>query len=49
MSQHARFLATLLTGFALACLLAVSLWPEVACRACAADIQRDRVLIGVGR
>jgi len=36
----ARRLARLLTLAALACLLAVSLWPEPVCGACGSDILR---------
>ena len=42
---HARLLARLLTLAALACLLAVSLWPKPVCRACGAEILRDSVLL----
>jgi len=38
----ARCLAYLLTLAALACLLAVSLWPEPVCRACGSDVLRER-------
>ena len=37
-----RLLARLLTLAALACLLAVSLWPEPVCRACGAEVLRER-------
>jgi len=41
-----RRLARLLTLAALACLLAVSLWPEPVCRACGAEVLRDRATNG---
>ena len=47
--SHARYLATLLTALAAACLLALALWPDGGCRGCGADINRDRALLGVGR
>ena len=40
-----RLLARLLTLAALACLLAVSLWPEPVCRACGSEVLRDAVLL----
>ena len=43
--SSARCLARLLPLAALACLLAVSLWPEPVCRACGAEILRDSVLL----
>ena len=39
----ARCLARWLTLAALACLLAVSLWPEPVCRACGAEVLRGRL------
>ena len=42
----ARRLARLLTLAALACLLAVSLWPEPVCRACGSDILRTHATNG---
>jgi hypothetical protein len=45
----ARYLATLLTALALACLLALSLWPDAGCRACGADVLRDAILLRRGR
>lgn len=42
MSPDARYLATLLLALALACLLALTLWPDL-CRACGADVLRDAV------
>jgi len=45
----ARLLARLLTLAALACLLAVSLWPEPVCRACGAEVLRERIETKVGR
>jgi len=42
----ARRLAHLLTLAALACLLAVWLWPEPVCRACGSDVLRDHLRIG---
>jgi len=38
----ARRLASVLTLAALACLLAVSLWPEPVCRACGVEVLRER-------
>jgi hypothetical protein len=46
MITDARFLARLLTLAALACLLAVSLWPEPVCRACGSEILRDHFTNG---
>ena len=42
----ARRLARLLTLAALACLLAVSIWPEPVCRACGAEVLREQILMG---
>ena len=42
----ARRLARVLTLAALACLLAVSLWPEPVCRACGSDVLRERATNG---
>ena len=42
----ARRLARVLTLAALACLLAVGLWPEPVCRACGAEILRERMTNG---
>ena len=44
-----RRLARLLTLAALACLLAVSLWPEPVCRACGAEVLRERHSVGIER
>ena len=44
--SDARRLARLLTLAALACLLAVSLWPEPGCRACGAEVLRERMTNG---
>ena len=43
------YLTRLLTTLALACLLAVSLWPEPGCRACGAEVLRERIETKVGR
>ena len=42
----AHSLALLLTVAALACLLAVWHWPEPVCRACGAEILRERMTNG---
>ena len=41
-----RLLSRALTLAALACLLAVSLWPEPVCRACGAEVLRERMTMG---
>ena len=42
----AHRLARWLTLAALACALAVSLWPEPLCRACGAEVLRDHPTLG---
>lgn len=45
-TPNATILARCLLFAALACLLAVSLWPEPVCRACGAEVLRERILTG---
>ena len=48
-TPNATILARCLLFAALACLLAVALWPEPVCRACGSDILRERTLTGIWR